>query len=103
FVTDFLTLFALGMALAHARLHSGSLWLPMGMHCGWVLVFKLYHGLHVRLADGAVSPLFVGNDLRSGILPLAIILVTSLACHLVIDAWQSGTTRRRKNPATPAP
>jgi membrane protease YdiL (CAAX protease family) len=86
FVADFLTLFAIGLALAHARLRSGSLWLPMGMHCGWVLVFKLYHALHFRLTDGPVPSLLVGADLRSGVLPLVVVALTSLACSKALSA-----------------
>lgn len=96
FVADFLTLFVLGLALAHARLRSGSLWLPMGMHCGWVLVFKLFHGQHFRIADGPIPPLLVGDNLRSGILPLAVIVLTTLVCHLALKVGE----QQREAPET---
>jgi len=37
----FLALFAFGLILAAARLRSGSLWLPIGIHAAWVAVFRV--------------------------------------------------------------
>ena len=34
---DFLTLFGIGVVLAGARLRTGGLWLPVGLHFGWCL------------------------------------------------------------------
>ena len=32
---------AFGLLLAWARLRSGSLWLPIGVHAGWVAMFRV--------------------------------------------------------------
>lgn len=37
----FLALFVFGLILAVARLRSGSLWLPIGIHAAWVAVFRV--------------------------------------------------------------
>lgn len=84
FVADFLTLVGVGLVLACGRLRTGSLWLPVGLHCGWVLAFKSYHLTHFRVLDSPVGPLLVGQGLRSGLLPLAALLLTALICHGVL-------------------
>lgn len=87
FVADFLTLVGIGLVLAGARVRTGSLGLSMGLHCGWVAAFKLYHFTHFRLPDGPVGPLLVGDSLRSGILPLAVLGITAGVCHLLLRWW----------------
>ncbi len=87
FVADFLTLVGVGVVLAGARVRTGSLELSIGLHCGWVAAFKLYHLTHYRLADGPVDPLLVGDSLRSGMLPLAILGITAGLCHLLLRWW----------------
>ncbi len=42
---EFLLLAGAGLVLALARERSGGLWLPAGLHAGWVLGLKLSHGL----------------------------------------------------------
>lgn len=84
FVADFLTLVGVGLVLAGARVRTGSLWLPMGLHFGWVMAFKMFHLTHVRLPDGPVDSLLVGDSLRSGLLPLAMLGLTAACCHLLL-------------------
>ncbi len=93
FVADFLTLFVLGLVLAWGRVRTGSLWLPMGLHCGWVLVFKLFHMRMTRAPHGWVGEFLAGNDLRSGVLPLAVALLTLLVCRSSLKG-----AGRMKNP-----
>lgn len=87
FVADFLTLFGVGLVLAGARVRTGSLWLSVGLHGGWVLAFKIYHFTHSRLPDGPVDPLLVGESLRSGLLPLAMLGLTAGLCHWLLGLW----------------
>lgn len=93
FVADFLTLAGVGLVLAGARVRTGSLGLSMGLHCGWVAAFKLYHLTHYRLVDGPVDPLLVGDSLRSGILPLAMLGITAGLCNLLLRWWHFPETR----------
>lgn len=81
---DFLTLFGIGVVLAGARLRTGGLWLPVGLHFGWVFAFKGFNLNHAKLADGPVGALLVGESLRSGLLPLAALGVTAGICHIVL-------------------
>jgi membrane protease YdiL (CAAX protease family) len=81
FAADFLTLFAVGMILAGARLRTGRLWLCMGLHCGWVIAFKVYNLTYLKVPEGPLSSWWIGENLRSGLLPLAALGVTAAICH----------------------
>lgn len=83
---DFLTLFGVGLVLAGARLRTGHLWLSMGLHCGWVIAFRVYNLTHLKLADGPVNGMLVGDSLRTGLLPLATLGLTAWICHLLLGA-----------------
>ena len=84
FAADFLTLFAIGMILAGARLRTGRLWLAMGLHCGWVIAFKAYNLTYLKTPEGPLNPWWIGEDLRSGLLPLAALGVTAGLCHMAL-------------------
>jgi membrane protease YdiL (CAAX protease family) len=83
---DFLTLFGVGLVLAGARLRTGHLWLSMGLHCGWVIAFKVFNLTHLKLADGPVNGMLIGDNLRSGLLPLATLGLTAWICHVLLGA-----------------
>ena len=103
FAADFLTLFALGLILAGARLRTGGLWLCIGMHSGWVIAFKAYNLTHQKVCDGPLSGWWIGDTLRSGLLPLAALGITAGLCHLVLKGvgYQSKVTP--VNTPVPAP
>ena len=82
FAAEFATLWVVGMVLAMARLRSGSLWLPMGLHAGWVAAFKSFNLLH-QPAAGHAAGVWVGENLRVGLVPLAVLLFTALLCHFL--------------------
>lgn len=73
---ELLTLFVVGMALGWARLRTDSLWLPIGMHAGWIFAFKSSNMLHAAVEENALGSLWIGGTLRAGLLPLATLLVT---------------------------
>lgn len=73
-------LFCLGLVLAWARLRSGSLWLPIGIHAAWVAVFRVGR-LFVRirqrpewLVGSAWPPLIGGAAGVGGVLVTAVLL-----------------------------
>ncbi|MEI7955278.1 MAG: CPBP family glutamic-type intramembrane protease [Verrucomicrobiota bacterium] len=82
---DFLTLFTVGFILALARMRTGRLWLSVGMHCGWVIAFKTHNLSYMKVPDGPFSPWWIGESLRSGLLPLAALGLTAGLCHLVLQ------------------
>lgn len=92
-VTDFLTLFGIGMVLAWARFRTGALWLSIGLHAGWIAVFKTFNQIHRRVEDHWLFPLCLGETLRSGLLPLLSILLIALLCRwffATLEAHRTG-------------
>lgn len=78
FVAEFLTLTAVGAVLAFARLRSGRLWLPIGLHAGWVFGLKYCMALTLPTAlitSGQSLP-WIGANLKIGLAPLATVLFT---------------------------
>ena len=84
FVTDFATLFVIGMILAWTRLRTGSLWFPIGLHAGWIFAFKGYNLLYRGVPSHGVHPWALGDSLRSGLLPMLTLAVTAFCCHFVL-------------------
>lgn len=93
FVTDFATLFAVGLILAWARLRTGALWFSIGLHAGWIIAFKAGGFFYQKVADHPLRPWGVGENLRSGMLPLLTLIVTAGICHFVLRRF--GTPQPR--------
>lgn len=81
FVTDFAVLFVVGLILAWARLRTGALWFPVGLHAGWVFAFKCYNLFYEMTPDHPLRPWGIGESLRSGLLPLLTLALTALVCR----------------------
>ena len=77
FIGIFLTLFLVGVVLAIARYKTGYLWMPIGLHAGWVFALKVYQ----KLTDntGEANPVLYGSDIREGLVPLIFVLLTGLS------------------------
>jgi len=72
-VLSFGSLMGIGVILSYARIVSGSLWLSIGLHAGWIMGYKVItRSSHKNLL---IEPSFVfGENVREGALPLALIL-----------------------------
>jgi uncharacterized protein len=69
----FATLFLIGWIFADARLRTRSLFLPIGLHSGWILVA----GVVGKLTRRSTTMLpWLGTNLLTGLLPLALGLIT---------------------------
>ncbi len=89
FLSEFLTLFAIGLILALARTRTASLWLPLGLHSGWIFMNTLYMGSTLttkalkrgefNLGSGDSAIPLIGAQLKIGLLPLAVLLLSGLA------------------------
>ena len=76
----FLTLFAIGCILADARLQTSSLWLPIGLHAGWIFA----NGTFSKAAHRETLALpWLGKDLLVGIVPL----ILALASWVLMRLW----------------
>ncbi|MEO8439172.1 MAG: CPBP family intramembrane glutamic endopeptidase [Spartobacteria bacterium] len=85
----FLTLFAIGCILADGRLLTRSLWLPIGLHAGWIFA----NGTFSKAAHREALALpWVGKNLLVGIAPLILALISWALMRLWI-----------KHGAAPAP
>ena len=69
----FTTLFLLAWILADARIRTRSLWLPIGLHAGWIFSSALFN----KIAHREVEALpWLGKSLLIGLAPLMVALVT---------------------------
>jgi membrane protease YdiL (CAAX protease family) len=76
----FTTLFLIGLILADARLKTRSLWLPIGLHAGWILTSGVFNKIALRKL--VVLP-WLGKNLLVGIIPLAVAGLT----WLIMRGW----------------
>jgi membrane protease YdiL (CAAX protease family) len=94
FTSEFLTLFVIGLILAHARCSTRSLALPVGLHAGWIFANTLCSGAtqaspsltggaYTLNLAGARLPL-IGDQLKTGLLPLATLLVTAIVLQVYL-------------------
>ena len=74
----FTTLFLIGWILADARLRTRSLWLPIGLHAGWIFTSGAFNKIALRQL--IVLP-WLGKNLLVGIMPLAVACLTWLIMH----------------------
>ena len=87
----FLTLFAIGCILADARLQTSSLWLPIGLHAGWIFA----NGTFSKAAHRETLALpWLGKDLLIGIVPL----ILALASWALMRLWVKHADARAPQP-----
>lgn len=75
----FATLFLIGCILADARVLTRSLWLPIGLHAGWIFASGLFSWLTRRQM---VALPWLGKNLLIGIIPLGLAGVTWIIMRL---------------------
>lgn len=92
FITDFATLFVIGMILAIARVRTGALWFSIGLHAGWILAFKSFNMIYKSVPTHPLRPWGVGDSLRSGVLPLLALGLTAVICHFVLKRFETTRT-----------
>lgn len=93
FITDFLTLTIVGIILCWARLRTNSLWFSIGLHAGWVFAYTSFNLFYNPIIH-PLHPWGVGDNLRSGIIPLAALLATAVVCHYLTGALMSDRRKR---------
>jgi uncharacterized protein len=86
-LSAFSTLFLIGWILADARLHTCSLWLPIGLHAGWIFANGLFNRIARR--DILLLP-WLGKNLLVGIVPLVVCLLSWLLVHLWLRCEDHG-------------
>jgi membrane protease YdiL (CAAX protease family) len=79
-VAGFITLFLIGAILAHARLSTRSLWLPIGLHAGWIFANGAFNKITHR---EIVALPWLGKSLLVGVVPLCVCFVS----WILLGAW----------------
>ena len=72
-VAGFTTLFLAGWILADVRIRTASLWLPIGLHAGWIFGSGVFGKITRR--EMLLLP-WLGKNLLVGLVPLAVLLLT---------------------------
>jgi membrane protease YdiL (CAAX protease family) len=80
FAASFTTLFLIGWILADARIATRSLWLPGGLHAGWILANGLFNKTAHR--EIILFP-WLGKNLLVGIVPLTVACLT----WMLVRGW----------------
>ena len=79
-LTAFTTLFLIGWIMADARVRTDSLWLPIGLHAGWIFG----NGFFNKIAHREMIALpWIGKNLTIGIIPLGVACIT----WIIIRFW----------------
>jgi membrane protease YdiL (CAAX protease family) len=72
-LAGFTTLFLIGVILAHTRLSTRSLWLPIGLHAGWILASGAFN----KIAHREIVALpWLGKSLLIGLVPLFVCFIS---------------------------
>jgi len=79
-IAGFTTLFLLGWILADARLTTRSLWLPIGLHAGWIFSSALFNKIARREVEWLP---WIGRNLLIGLAPLCVALIS----WAILWAW----------------
>jgi uncharacterized protein len=79
-LAGFTTLFLIGVILAHARLRTRSLWLPIGLHAGWIFASGAFN----KIAQREIVALpWLGKNLLIGVVPLCV----CFGSWILLGAW----------------
>ena len=87
-LAGFTTLFLLGWILAEARLRTRSLWLPIGLHAGWIFASGALNKIAQR--ETLALP-WLGKSLYVGIVPLGV----GLLSWAIMKGWLRRNARER--------
>ncbi|MEM6916305.1 MAG: CPBP family intramembrane glutamic endopeptidase [Verrucomicrobiota bacterium] len=90
-LAEFAVLFAIGLTLGYTRMKTGSLWLGIGLHAGWVFGVKTLSPMTSRAFERAEMMPWLGDTLRVGLASTLVVLVTWLGIWLSL----------RKSPRNP--
>jgi membrane protease YdiL (CAAX protease family) len=87
-LAGFTTLFLLGWILADARIRTGSLWMPIGLHAGWIFSSAIFNKFARREFEALP---WLGRNLLIGIAPLCVALVS----WAILRTWLKHVERKQ--------
>ncbi|MCF6314437.1 MAG: CPBP family intramembrane metalloprotease [Verrucomicrobiales bacterium] len=86
-MAEFATLFTVGWILGYVRLKTRSLWLGIGLHAGWIFGIKVFSPItRKKMAIADMLP-WAGQDLKTGIIPMVVVLLTGVVVWLVLRKY----------------
>jgi uncharacterized protein len=88
-LAGFTTLFLLGWILADARIRTSSLWLPIGLHMGWIFSSATFNKLARR--EMLALP-WLGKSLLVGLAPLCVALISWALVRIWLKHVEHRTT-----------
>lgn len=91
--SGFATLTAVGLVLGCARWRTASLWLPIGLHAGWIFGVAVFKAITWVAPGGTpAAGLLIGSTLREGLVPLVVILATGVVVQRFTHVSRDGTS-----------
>lgn len=91
---EFTSLLVVGLILGYARHATASLWLPIGLHSGWIFAYTFFGRIADRREDlDANLHYLIGSDLKEGFLPLVTLGLTGVLVVLLARAFRRPPTR----------
>lgn len=82
--SEFLPLLALGGLLGFARWRTSALWLPVGLHAGWLFAEYVFRSRTEFVArPDAVAGILAGESLHQGLIPVAALLVSGVMVYFL--------------------
>lgn len=85
---EFAVLFAIGLVLGWTRIRTGSLWIGIGLHAGWVFGVKTLSPYTERNFSKAEMMPWLGDNLRVGVVSCLVVLLTWLIVWLWLRGFQ---------------
>ena len=96
---EFTSLAVVGLILAYSRYATASLWLPIGLHSGWIFAYTFFGRIATRNPDlDSNLHYLIGSDLKEGVVPLATLVVTALLVFLFVRMFRKPGEDSRRGP-----
>jgi membrane protease YdiL (CAAX protease family) len=94
----FATLFCVGWIMGWTRLKTGSLWMAIGLHAGWILGKMGLGPIAKRKIKDDVTLPWLGEDITVGLVSIAVVLLTGVLIWL----WITRVRNKHHEPDEPA-
>jgi membrane protease YdiL (CAAX protease family) len=86
-LNEVVPLLALGSLLGYARWRTASLWLPAGIHAGWVLASGLFSGYTQSVPrSDFLARVLAGGSPVEGLIPLAGLVIVGTLVYFLTDS-----------------
>ena len=89
---EFISLAAIGLILAYSRYATASLWLPIGLHSGWIFAYIFFKRITLRTPELDENLHYlIGANIKEGLIPLATLALTAFLVVLFVRIFPSRT------------